>query len=207
MFALAAAFAESLRATLQPCTFLLIAPVAAVVVAARCSWQALVAVCVAAVVGGWVLVDNSWILEGLSLRLAALLVVTLLAITAIPQLANRVRVAALVATPWWQTAITAIITLIATMWWRPCVGAELGAILNGADDGIAGQLVPMAAYMLGAMVPVAILVAARYAINPNQLVLQRASAMAAVLGSIVALALVVGQHGRVVETLTRWTLN
>ena len=65
-------FAEAVRATVQPCTFLLIVPTTAAVVAARANWQALVGGTAAAVVGGWILADNSVLLEGAWLRLSAL---------------------------------------------------------------------------------------------------------------------------------------
>ena len=93
------------------------------------------------------------------------------------------------------------------MWWRPCVGEELGTILNGAQHGIGEQLVPMAAYMLGALTPVAMVVAIRYALDPPDRWLRPVTWVAASVGIVVAASLAAGQHDEVVVTLTRWTLE
>lgn len=204
-------FAEAVRSTFQPCTFLLIAPILAAVLAARARWQALVGAIVGAVVGGWILIDNRWILDGWSLRVSAVLVATALtAIVMSPTDADdtdgaggrRFRLAG----PARWSAV-GVIAVIATMWWRPCVGSELGAILNGAQDGRAGQMMPMAAYMLGAMVPVAVVVALRHAVEPPERVLAAITQAGAAAGVIVAVFLVTGRHDDVVVTLTRWTLE
>jgi cytochrome c biogenesis protein CcdA len=93
------------------------------------------------------------------------------------------------------------------MWWRPCVGAELGAILNGAQDGLAGEVVPMAAYMLGAILPVAVVVAISRAVQPPERATTVLAWGAVAVGLVVAASLVAGQHDEVVVTLTRWTLE
>ncbi len=71
-------FAEAVRATVRPCTFLLIVPTLAAVVAAGARWQALVAATGSGVVGGWVLADNAFVLDGTRLRLSAVAAVVLL---------------------------------------------------------------------------------------------------------------------------------
>lgn len=204
-------FAEAVRATFQPCTFLLIVPILAAVVAARARWQALVGATVGAVVGGWILIDNRWILDGWSLRVSAGVVVALLgAIVMSPTDAadtagaggRRLRLP----DPARWTGV-GLIAVIATSWWRPCVGPELGSILNGAQDGLAGQMIPMAAYMLGAMVPVAVVAALRYAVEPPERALTAITRAGAAAGVIVAVFLVAGRHDDVVVTLTRWTLE
>jgi len=201
-------FAEAVRATFQPCTFLLIVPIMAAVVAARARWQALVAAAVAAVVGGWIVADNSFLLDGWLLRLSAVVVIALLLLLVAPQLAERIpSFGAVPSSSSAQAAAVGAITLIATQWWRPCVGEELGVILNGAQDGLGGQLLPMAAYMLGALVPVALVVAIRYAVDPAEPVLATATWVAAAVAVVVAGSLVAGQHDDVVVTLTRWTLE
>lgn len=204
MFAVVGPFAESLRATLQPCTFLLIVPTLTAVVVARARWQALAAATVAAVVGGWVLIDNRWILDGWLLQLSAVFVAVLLVLMIVPL--RRISHARLDA-PIPQAFAVGVLTLIATMWWRPCVGTELGKVLNGAQDDVAGQLVPMAAYMLGALVPVAVIVAIRYAAEPSDRIITSVVWSAGAVGVVVAVSLAAGQHDDVVVTLTRWTLE
>ena len=50
-----------------------------------------------------------------------------------------------------QTGVAGGLAFLGTLWWRPCVGEELGVILTGAaNDGLAGELLGMAAYMAGA---------------------------------------------------------
>jgi cytochrome c biogenesis protein CcdA len=201
-------FAEALRATFQPCTFLLIVPTLTAVVAARAGWRALAAATIAAVLGGWILMDNRWILDGGSLRFSAVLVVALLVLVTVPAGRGRMRALDRVFRRESGRAATAgAITLIASLWWRPCVGEELGAILNGAQNGLGGQLVPMTAYMLGAMLPVALVVATRYAADPSERVLSAATWIAASVLVVVAASLVAGQHDEVVVTLTRWTVE
>lgn len=197
-------FAESIRATIQPCTFLLIVPTLTAVIASKARWQSLVAATVAAIIGGWILVDNRWILDGGALRGSALLVIALLALLVLPT--ERLRPLRFIPTTAWpQAAMVGVITLVATMWWRPCVGRELGDILN--QDAFADQLVPMTAYMLGALVPAAAGVAIRYAIRPSASAMALVSWACALIGVVIAGSLVVGQHDDVVVVLTRWTLG
>ena len=109
--------------------------------------------------------------------------------------------------PWVQSGIVGFIVLVTTQWWRPCVGTELGAILSDAQFGLTSQLIPMAFYMLGAMVPVAAVVAARHALEPSDRLQATLSRFAATIGLVIALFLVAGQHESVTATLTRWTLQ
>jgi cytochrome c-type biogenesis protein len=185
-------FAEAVRATVQPCSFLLIVPAVTAVAAARASWQALLWVAGATVLGGWALVANEWILDGWWLRLSAVAVmVGLVALAA----------------GWEHAWVAGAIAVIASQWWRPCVGDELGAILNGAQDGIAGELVPMTAYMFGVTLPVAAIVAVRYAFEPPPRLLTQCTRVFAAIGVVIAGFLVAGRHESVTTTLTRWTLE
>lgn len=201
-------FAEAVRATIQPCTFLLIVPTLAAVVAAGARWQALVAATIAGVTGGWVLADNRVLLDGAWLRVSAVVSIGLLVVLVLatgpwsPPVIDRHLGGA-----WARAAVAGALTFAATMWWRPCVGEELGVILNGAQDGLAGELLPMAAYMLGALVPVAVVVAVRYAAEPSQRLVVATGWMFAAIGVVVAGSLAAGQHDDVVVTLTRWTLE
>lgn len=201
-------FTEAVRATIQPCTFLLIMPTLAAVVAAGARWQGLVGASGAAVVGGWMLADNQVVLDGVALRVSGLAVIVVLVLLASRTAKDAIpRVGGHLDGAWVQAGMVGGLTLLATMWWRPCVGAQLGTILNGAQDGLADELLPMAAYMLGAMVPVAIVVAAMYAIEPPRRLSNAIGWVFAVTGVVVAGSLVAGQHDEVVVTLTHWTLE
>lgn len=201
-------FAEAVRATAQPCTFLLIVPTMTAVVACRARWQALVAAVLAGILGGWVLIDNRWILDGWLLRVSATLVIALLVVVASQRLRSSIpRVAGGLEHDVSLAGIVAVITFAATLWWRPCVGEELGRILNGAQHGTVGQLIPMTAYMLGALVPVAAVVAVRYAVQPSERMLEPIVWVSAALGVVISASLVAGRHDDVVVALTRWTLE
>lgn len=196
------AFAEAVRATTQPCTLLLLAPVLAVVIATRCRWQSLAAAVVAAVVGGWVFAANSIVLDNVQVRVSAALVVAALVLIA---LATRVEWLAWAADTRVQTAAVGGVTFVATLWWRPCVGTELGLILTGAQDGLAGELAGMAAYMIGAMAPVALVVLLARTISLQDHALTIASWVGATFGIVIAGALLVGRHDAVVVALNRLT--
>lgn len=196
------AFAEAVRATTQPCTLLLLAPVLAVVIATRCRWQSLAAAVVAAVVGGWVFAASSIVLDDAQVRVsAALVVVALVLIVAAP----RVERLAWAADPRVQTAAVGGVTFAATLWWRPCVGAELGVILTGARDGLVDELAGMAAYMVGAMAPVALVVLLAQTLSLREDALTLASWAGATLGIVIAGTLLVGRHDDVVVALNRLT--
>ena len=198
-------FAEAVRATTQPCTFLLVAPALVGVLAARARWSALVATLGAALVGGWLVAANRFVLDGGLLRWSAVLVVVVLCAAAV---GSRTAATRWLGSPAAGAAVAGGTTLLATMWWRPCVGDELGAILTAAQDGggaLAGQLLPIAAYMVGAMVPVALVVAGVRLVEPSSATIDVVVRVAAVVGIVVAGALVLGRHDDVVVTLTRWT--
>jgi hypothetical protein len=65
----------------------------------------------------------------------------------------------------------------------------------------------MAAYMLGAMIPVLVAVLMICAIDPSPARALVAGRIAAVAGLIVAGALAVGRHDELVTALTRWTTS
>jgi cytochrome c-type biogenesis protein len=196
-------FAEALRSTVQPCTLLLIAPALAISIALRNRWSALGAIVGAAIVGGWLLAANRFVVDGIWVRVVAVLVATALLAT-LPQVHERFPV---FGTEGAAVAVAGTVTFVATLWWRPCVGTELGAVLNGAQDGVASELLPMTLYMLGAMVPVAIVVFAQAAIEPPERVTRLASWAALGVGLVIAASLMAGQHDEFVAALTRWTLE
>jgi len=159
-------------------------------------------------VGGWLLADNEILLDGIWLRFSGLLAIVMFVLVVSPAARGVMpRAGRPLGDGWMQAGMVGCVTLLATMWWRPCVGEELGVILNGAQDGLVGQLLPMAVYMLGALVPVAIVVAARYAVAPSRQLSTVLGRTFAAVGVVVAASLVAGRHDDVVVTLTRWTLE
>ena len=85
------------------------------------------------------------------------------------------------------------------------LGRRLREILNGAQAGVAAELVPVAAYVLGALRPVAPVVAGRCAVEPPARLLSAAGWIAAAFGAVVAVSLVAGQHDEVVVMPARRT--
>ncbi len=198
------AFAEAIRATTQPCTLLLLLPALVAVVITRGRWAPFAAICFGAVLGGWLFIANVVALSDLQLQLSGLLVASAIAVViAAPAVSWLARAATRAA----QTATAGVIMFIATLWWRPCIGVELGSILTGARQGLGGQLPGMAAYMLGALVPVLAVVLAMRAIDPPPVAARRAGWVAGGVGFVVAGALAVGRHDELVTTLTRWTTS
>jgi hypothetical protein len=199
-----AAFAEAIRATTQPCTLLLLLPALVTTVITRGRWLPFVATCIGAVLGGWLFIANVVALSDVQLQLSGLLVagatVVVVAAPTVPSLRWA-------ATPVAHTATAGVIMFVATLWWRPCIGAELGSILTGARRGVWGQLPGMAAYMLGALVPVLAVVLGMRAIDASPVSVRRAGWVAGGVGLVVAGALAVGRHDALVTTLTRWTTS
>ncbi len=195
-------FVEAVRATTQPCTFLLIAPSAIALVCARANWRSLLAALAAAIVGGWLLVANRFVLDGLWLNASGLLVIALLAAIVVPRAAQR-----------WQTwgdprshaAVVGIVGLMATLWWRPCVGSELGSILTAGQADLIPELVPMAAYMIGALMPLIVIFLLYLAVDPDDRRSQQLGWLALAVGTVVAGSLALGRHDQVVVALSRWS--
>ena len=105
-----------------------------------------------------------------------------------------------------QAGFAAGLAFLGTLWWRPCVGEELGVILTGAaNDGVAGELLGMAAYMLGAMVPVVIVALVVRAIDPSERSTVWLSSATTGLVVMLGAALASGNYGELVATLTEWS--
>jgi cytochrome c biogenesis protein CcdA len=197
------AVAEALRATTQPCTLLLIAPALLAVVATRGRWGPLGGVLVGAVAGGWLFIANVVALSEVQLRvsgvIAAAAVVVLL-------------VADEVAWSGWarkdavRSLLAGGLAFLGTLWWQPCVGDELGRILNGAArNGLAGELLDMAAYMLGAMTPVVVVALTIRAVDPGLRATVWIGTAAAFVAVMLGGALALGRHDELVATLTAWS--
>ena len=198
------AFFEAIRATTQPCTLLLLLPPIVMAIVTRGRWTAFAAICVGAVLGGWLFIANVVALDGWQLQLSGVLVVAAIGFVVV---ASSVPPLRRVATPGTHAAIAGIVTFVATLWWRPCIGEELGVILTGARTGVGGELPGMTAYMLGAMVPVLGLVLVVRAIDPSPVAARRAAWAAGGAGLVAATAVAIGRHDELVTTLTRWTTS
>lgn len=201
-----APFSEAIRATVQPCTLLLVLPALIMAVLTRGRWPAFAATCFAAVAGGWLFVANVVALSGATLRLSGAVVgaVILLMLFA-PRAAPLMTWLRWADSDGARAAGAGVVMFIATQWWRPCIGSELGQILTDARDGMWPVLLPMAAYMLGAMVPVLAVVLVMRVADPQPSAAARVSWIAGAFGLCTALALVVGRHDELVTALTRWT--
>ena len=196
------AFTEAIRATTQPCTLLLLLPPVLMAVVTRGRWAPFGAICLGAVVGGWLFIANVVSLSDSQLQLTG--VVVALAIGSI-MASPFVSWLGWARRPLAQTVAAGGVSFVATLWWRPCIGAELGSILTASRDGVAGQLPGITAYMLGAMLPVLGVVLIMRAIDPSPRATQRASLVAGGVGFVVAGALAIGRHDELVIALTRWT--
>jgi hypothetical protein len=198
------AFAEAIRATTQPCTLLLLLPSLIMAVVTRGRWAPFVAMCVAAVLGGWLLLANVVALTDIQLQVSGVLVVIVLATLLVAPAVSWLRWAERPPAP---TVAAGFVTFVATQWWRPCIGSELGSLLTASRDGLVGPLPGMAAYMLGAMVPVLVVVLIIRSIDPSPRIALVAGRVAGMTGLIVAGALAIGRHDELVTALTRWTTS
>jgi cytochrome c-type biogenesis protein len=198
------AFFEAIRATTQPCTLLLVLPALLMAVITRGRWMPFAAICLGAVLGGWLFVANVVSLSDLQLQLSGVLVAMAIAvIVAAPSTTS---------SRWAQTlparaAVAGGVSFIAALWWRPCIGEELGSILTASRNGVAAQLPGITAYMLGAMLPVLIVVLIMRIVDPSPKVAQRAALLAGGASLVVAGSLAIGRHDELVTTLTRWTVG
>lgn len=197
-----APFAEAIRATTQPCTFLLLAPMVIALVCVGARWSSLCAAVGAAIVGGWLLVGNWFVLDGPWLNLSGLSVIVVLAATVFPAVQRRWPITADAA---FAAGVAGAVTLTGTLWWRPCVGSELGTILTAGRTDPLAQFPAMTTYMLGAGLPAIAVVLLYRAVEPGGRQANRLALAAFAAGVVVAGSLVVGQHDQVVVALTRWT--
>lgn len=90
--------------------------------------------------------------------------------------------------------------------WTPCVGEELGAILNrGVDDPI-GVLLPFAGFIVGISTVAVAVALARIAFEPAARLTRAMSMVGTVAGAGIALLLASGVYSDVVARLVIWSL-
>jgi hypothetical protein len=193
-----AAFAEAIGDLALPCTLTLVIPGVAASLSARSNP---LAVALSSAVGmtaiGWLRITGQiasqptvWVAVGVGL-------LVLVGFGALHATETR---------PAQRSTAGAVVGGSAAAIWTPCVGEELGAILNrGVDDPI-GVLLPFVAFIVG-ISTVAIAVAlARIAFEPPARLTRAMSMVGTVAGAGIALLLASGVYSDVVARLVIWSL-
>lgn len=200
---LLAAGLEAVRATVLPCSFLLVAPAALAVLSAGASRVAVATTGLVAVGGGWLAVSADGLAGDGVTRVLAVAVLAAVGLAVHATVAERGPKPPI---PVVHGMLAAVASAAGTLWWRPCVGPELGRILNGSATDPTGQLPAMAAYMVGAMVPVMGLAFALRALDlgPERRRWVQGGAVATL--AVLAVTVAAGHHEAVAGTLARWSL-
>ncbi len=196
------AFAEGLRSIGQPCSFVVILPPVGAVLVGRGRWPVAAGALAGGVVGGWLFAGRWLVLGDVGIRLSAALV--LLAIGAIA--AGPTRRGAPLRRPSVGAAAGGAVAAAAVLWWRPCVGDALGRILTGFPDDPGGQALPMAAFVVGLLLPVVVTALLLGLLDRRSALLDAAGFAGAVPLAVLALAVLGGAHEELVSQLVRWTL-
>lgn len=208
------AFVEGVRSITQACQLVVLVPVAALVLAGRARAAVVGAAVGGVVLGGWLFVTRSLVLDDTAIRWSGLLVVALVVAVGLPALAETSTVAGRwlpsgalrpLRHPALAPAAVALVAVVATTWWRPCVGEQLGRILTSAPDEPVAQAPATFGFMLGMALPlvaVGLLVAA---IRPPARPLAIGSLAAGGVTIVLAASVVAGQQGEIVAQLLEWS--
>ncbi len=191
---------EGLRSVLLPCSLAVLVPgLIVVMVAGRAAVWAVAGYVAGLVTVAWFRFGGHF---GLGYRTAALLAaaVTLLVGTGLVW-AGRTGAGSRAG----PAAGAAAVGGVAAWLWRPCVGLRLGSVLSGIGEDLWGNLVPLALFVGGLMVPLVVLAALPIAWPPltsvrDSAVTSRAGAAGAL---ILAGALAIGIYDDVVVVLFR----
>jgi cytochrome c biogenesis protein CcdA len=155
------AFVEGLRASVSPCSLVLIVSIVAVALAVRDGSV------FAVVVAGGVAVVTSWS-RAAGLAPSGRWAVVLLALLTVS-----------VAGLWWRSnssprwarlCVAVIPGALAGCVWQPCVGEVLGEILEGAASRTAASVFLLAAYLFGVIVPALVVALVLKAVNAPRVV-------------------------------------
>ncbi len=111
--------------------------------------------------------------------------------------------------PWSGPAGGALLGVIAGATWVPCVGDELGMILNAAPGAPLGQLVPMLSYVLGvcavlvvlALIPVVFPRVDAWLAHPAGLII------GGLMATMITLALVTGLYGELLSEFAQLSVR
>ena len=123
------AFLEAIRASTQPCTLLLVLPSILMAIVTRGRWAPFAAICVGAVIGGWLFIANVVLLSDAQLQISGVLVIGVITFVIVAPYVDSLAWARGTAV---QTGAAGAVAFVATLWWRPCIGAELGSILTAS---------------------------------------------------------------------------
>ena len=107
------------------------------------------------------------------------------------------------------TGAGAVAGALAGWLWRPCVGPELGEILNNTDTEAARTLGLMLVYMLGALLPALLLAVLPHALPPTKRFLDRlpVAVFGGAIGAAYAITLATGRYDDLVGELYRIATN
>ncbi|MBT8199672.1 MAG: hypothetical protein KJO36_04060 [Acidimicrobiia bacterium] len=96
---------------------------------------------------------------------------------------------------------------LATWLWAPCVGKELGTILNAAPESPGSQLIPIGLFVLGLSIPL-LVIGLLPVVFPSLVRVERPLASAAMgLVVFIGVAMMLGWYDDVVIQLNQWSVG
>ena len=190
---------EGFSSAWLPCSWILLVPGAAAVLAARTKLiPAAAGFSISATLLGWLRFADLG--GGWAIGVAAVALVTATVLFFVPVVLN-------------QGAIASVAGILAggasAELWVPCVGPEFGKLLNELPDQGAVGLGQMGIFMLGVLAPLALVVAGIRLI-PESIAESTETTLAIVGGvilAVMAVATAVGLHDDVVGQLFQWSLK
>jgi len=200
--ALLETFAEGVRSVGRPCSLVVVVPPVGVVLAGRGRWPVVAGTLTGGILGGWLFAGGWLVLEDREVRLSAGLVLVAIAVIG---LGGRTPWPRLLTAPATRAAAAGVASVVAVLWWRPCVGDRLGRVLTTFPEDPWGQLAPMAAFVLGLLLPVGVAAALVGTLDRHPRFLTGAGLVGAMGVSVLASAVLVGAHEQLVSQLVRWT--
>lgn len=196
------AFAEGVGSIGQPCSLVVIVPPVGAVLLGRGRWPVVVGAFAGGVVGGWLFAGRRLVLDDVGFRVSAVLVLAAIAVIGLGRRAPW----PILTTPVVHAGAAGVVAATALLWWRPCVGDRLGRILTAFPDDPWRQALPMAAFVTGLLVPMAVaaVVVGLLADRPRLLTVAGLTGAACVV--VLGMAVLGGAHETVVSRLVEWTL-
>jgi hypothetical protein len=184
-------FAEGVRSVVLPCSFALVLPVIAVALASpRRPGLAVTMAGAAVVAAAWV--HAAGLLTGAAVSVVSAVLAVLSIGVAVVWLRRRVTAA-------FGIGLATLPGIFGAWIWQPCVGNELGAILQAVGERAPASLLPLGAYTAGLLLPAYAVVLARIATGDRQRPLLSTSG--AVIAAVMALLVLSGLDDRIVGWL------